>query len=487
MTVEKDEDSLALARIRSQNDSEEDCWSKQFIITTQTYDEIGDQSNRDDTSSACRREANATSSLRVVYFSMVITDAAIAICLSSTWPFMQKIDQNVSPKFLGWVNCAFYAGASLSDVIFGRWMHYRPNREPLICSLVLMITSSLISVFAQEMGQTNGLWAIMVSRILLGMTRGSITVARSIITETRANEKRSRAFANLTMSMTLGFTLGSALQAAIAQLGEKAAYIEELRLNINLYTIPAFIAILLALLNCSLIMRYLRPSTNSTVDVKKKYMDEEDTLKGKLLAFVNLMAIFVVLNFGKALVETLTTPFIQHQFALTRALAVWYSGLIQMSTGIIAFMQQGILKLLLKRYSDRVLVLVCYSMVCINFFLYVSWGNTYPKLTDSVKWNSTTDTTKQRETNLGCPSQYDWCKNTPQIWLPQMLVAVVLFAIGFSSCNGLILSLYTKVLGFKKQGTSVGIISASGNIARIAAPLVGSASYVDIGPRLHQI
>ena len=33
------------------------------------------------------------------------------------------------------------------------------------------------------------------------------------------------------------------------------------------------------------------------------------------------------------------------------------------------------------------------------------------------------------------------------------------------------------------QGTSVGIISASGNIARIAAPLVGSASYVDIGPR----
>eukprot|EP00112_Aurelia_sp_Birch-Aquarium-sp1_P000076 Seg1005.2 transcript_id=Seg1005.2/GoldUCD/mRNA.D3Y31 product="Major facilitator superfamily domain-containing protein 8" protein_id=Seg1005.2/GoldUCD/D3Y31 len=103
--------------------------------------------------------------------------------------------------------------------------------------------------------------------------------------------------------------------------------------------------------------------------------------------------------------------------------------------------------------------------------------------TDSVKLNSTTNTTKQRETNVGCPSQYDWCKNTPQIWLPQMLVAVVLFAIGFSTCIGLILSLYTKVLGFKKQGTSVGIISASGNIARIAAPLVGSASYVDIGPR----
>ena len=53
-------------------------------------------------------------------------------------------------------------------------MHYRPNREPLIGSLALMISSSLISAFAQEMGQTNGLWAIMVSRILLGMTRGNV-------------------------------------------------------------------------------------------------------------------------------------------------------------------------------------------------------------------------------------------------------------------------------------------------------------------------
>ena len=53
-------------------------------------------------------------------------------------------------------------------------MHYRPNREPLIGSLVLMISSSLISAFAQEMGRSNGLWAIMVSRILLGMTRGNV-------------------------------------------------------------------------------------------------------------------------------------------------------------------------------------------------------------------------------------------------------------------------------------------------------------------------
>ena len=52
-------------------------------------------------------------------------------------------------------------------------MHYRPKWEPLIGSLFLLILSSLISAFAQELGQSKGLWAIMVSRFFLGMTRGN--------------------------------------------------------------------------------------------------------------------------------------------------------------------------------------------------------------------------------------------------------------------------------------------------------------------------
>ena len=49
----------------------------------------------------------------------------------------------------------------------------------------------------------------------------------------------------------------SAIQAAIAQVGENAAYIKELRLHINLYTIPAYITILLAIVNCCLVIRYV--------------------------------------------------------------------------------------------------------------------------------------------------------------------------------------------------------------------------------------
>ena len=49
----------------------------------------------------------------------------------------------------------------------------------------------------------------------------------------------------------------SAIQAVIAQVGENAAYIRVLRLHINLYTIPAHITILLAIVNSFLVVRYV--------------------------------------------------------------------------------------------------------------------------------------------------------------------------------------------------------------------------------------
>ena len=44
-------------------------------------------------------------------------------------------------------------------------------------------------------------------------------------------------------------------------------------------------------------------------------------------------------------------PFVQHQFALTNAKAVWYGGLVFACQGVIAVFQQGAVKLLLKRLA----------------------------------------------------------------------------------------------------------------------------------------
>ena len=53
--------------------------------------------------------------------------------------------------------------------------------------------------------------------------------------------------------------------------------------------------------------------------------------------------------------------------------------------------------------------------------------------------------------DTGCPSKFNWCHTTPQIWLPQFLLGAFLFAIGYSSCISLLVSLYTKIVAAKNQ------------------------------------
>ena len=52
-------------------------------------------------------------------------------------------------------------------------MSFRPNREPLLGSMFVMIVSGLIYAFAEGIGGMNGRWAVLVSRVFLGMARGN--------------------------------------------------------------------------------------------------------------------------------------------------------------------------------------------------------------------------------------------------------------------------------------------------------------------------
>ena len=87
----------------------------------------------------------------------------------------------MSPSFYGWANFGFNLGAIFGDLVYGRWMIYRPIREPLLGSLVIMMLAGISSAFAQGMGPRYGLIAIFISRILLGMARGWFANVEHII------------------------------------------------------------------------------------------------------------------------------------------------------------------------------------------------------------------------------------------------------------------------------------------------------------------
>ena len=98
-----------------------------------------------------------------------------------------------------------------------------------------------------------------------------------------------------------------------------------------------------------------------------------------------------------------------------------------------------------------------FGLLFLGFFVYLPWGNTtYPKLKISSPVNTTTlNTTVEILDAVGCPSEYTWCKNTPQIHLSQMLLGMFFLSVGYPLVLVLTTSIYSKIIGPHHQVSCV--------------------------------
>lgn len=105
---------------------------------------------------------------------------------------------------------------------------------------------------------------------------------------------------------------------------------------------------------------------------------------------------------------------------------------------------------------------------------------------DNVTTTTTQNTTKPSVTvePVGCPDNYKWCRYTPVITLAQFLIGTFLICIGYPTCNVMSYAIYSKLLGPKPQGVWMGLLTASGSLARTLGPIFVSQIYNSYGPRV---
>ena len=87
----------------------------------------------------------------------------------------------------------------------------------------------------------------------------------------------------------------------------------------------------------------------------------------------------------------------------------------------------------------------------------------------------------------GCPLDYQWCYYTPRVQLWQYIMASVIITIGFSICNVICYSIFSKKLGDRPQGTMMGIFTSAGSLARAFGPITVGFLYKHWGPRVMMI
>ncbi|XP_066241173.1 major facilitator superfamily domain-containing protein 8 isoform X6 [Saccopteryx leptura] len=300
---------------------------------------------------------------------------------------------------------------------------------------------------------------------------------------------------------------GAVFQTCFALIGEKGVTWDTIQLQINMYTAPVLLGAFLGVLNIILILTILREHhvddlgrQCKNINFEEASTEEVQLPQGNIdhVAVVTTNVLFFVVLFIFALFETILTPLTMDMYAWTPEQAVLYDGIILAALGVEAVIIFMGIKLLSKKFGERAILLGGLTIVWAGFFILLPWGNQFPK----VQWedlhnNSIPNTTfgeiiitlwrspkeDHSEGPTGCPMAQAWCLDTPMIHLAQFLTAAVLIGIGYSSCNVMSYTLYSKILGPSPQGVYMGWLTASGSAARILGPVFISQVYTSWGPR----
>ena len=84
---------------------------------------------------------------------------------------------------------------------------------------------------------------------------------------------------------------------------------------------------------------------------------------------------------------------------------------------------------------------------------------------------------------VGCPEEYGWCHDTPQMHIAQLVMGMLCLSIGYPLVLVLTTSIYSKIIGPHPQGLLQSWLAAVGGIARTLGPALVTYMYVLAGPR----
>ena len=150
-----------------------------------------------------------------------------------------------------------------------------------------------------------------------------------------------------------------------------------------------------------------------------------------------------------------------------------------MKSNIPKFLSRPFLNnIIIFRTSSRKVAI--YSLIALILFHLITFS--WPFIPGHVTMYSSNNSSN----GVGCDvSKFSWCQSLAPINVYLYYIAYgLLIGFAFPTINITNTTLFSKVLGPRRQGTQQGIFQASGGIARTVGPIVVSVLYTKYGPRM---
>uniref|UniRef100_A0A1I7YLV5 MFS domain-containing protein n=1 Tax=Steinernema glaseri TaxID=37863 RepID=A0A1I7YLV5_9BILA len=418
--------------------------------------------------------------------SIWICDVILALCgiqisiyFSSMWPFLSTIDREADIDFLGWVFFAFNIGQALSSPVFGFWSQKTGSTKyPVVCGLVFMAIGNLFYGLLPSIAWRSPKWVMLGARFMTGFGSGALGVLRAYVANASVLRDRSRAISLAIASYVVGLSLGPAIQAAFSFYGHGVTVGG---IVLDVYTTPAFLMLLVAFAAIAVFLSLFQENLSGVLT--KEERDDPNVVLPKFERVAAAICIYlwstqctVATN-----IEVLATPTTISLYNWNNEEAIFYNGIMRTISCALSFGMYLVIAFTRIGHIDRKKLVVLGLLCFISYHIVnIPWPFYEHKL-DYVQLapNSTIENT---EYSGGCLSAYTWCETTARVPFPlYVFTAIVSFGFAFpfmAAPNG---TLFSEILGPRRQGMMQGVFEFFGSLARCIGPLYATAMFESSG------
>jgi len=297
----------------------------------------------------------------------------------------------------------------------------RYGRRPIIlASLLIEALSLALSALAGSLA------ILLVARFIGGLGASNIGSAQAVVADVTPVESRARGMGIIGAAIGLGFVVGPALGGLLAPLGP---------------AVPFWVAMLVALANALLVLRFLPETRRSepacaTVPFTNRGMG--GVLAGwrwvlRNPAVARLVVINLLFTVAFTAMEAVFPLFTQHSFgwkAIQNGYIFTYAGIV------IVLMQGGLVGRLVKRWGERSLLIAGLVMLAAGLAI-LSWS-----------------------TNLAL-----------------LLVALGIVSIGDGAVTPVVSALLSFASPPKRQGETLGLAQGVAGLGRVIGPLAAGSIF----------
>ncbi|CAJ0604380.1 unnamed protein product [Cylicocyclus nassatus] len=389
-----------------------------------------------------------------------------SIYYMSMWPYLSLIDSTATVDFLGWVIAACSLGCSIANPLFGYWNQKTMSiKAPVILGMLMMIIGQGIFALLPLLSSYQK-YVMLGARLLTGFGAGTLSVLRAYAATASVPKDRLRAVSLGTAGYVLGLSFGPAIQAVFTPIGEYGARVGIL--VFNMYTVPAYFMVVLSVISCFVIQFLFKEEYAGIISEEDKegnpYMviPNFDIVPALICIYLWVVSCMVATN-----IEVISTPWSVSMYNWKDSDAVLYNGLFQTASCLVSSGMSALIGYTRIGNIEKRKQIIFGITVFLLFHVFNYPWPFYPGPLDYVPEGKNT-------TEIGgCLRSYTWCKDTVRVPFPIYFTCFVFFfGISFPFTGSPSATLYSQILGPRKQGTMQGLHSFGGSLAQFIAPII---------------